>query len=396
MGGERPDLFAYLRSPFSGHRAAPDRLRRRAPAGPGRVRARRDEGVRGRTRRRGLLPGHRPADRRARSAGRSRGPGAADGARRQHAAGALRAQPRPGRGARLPGGAAGDRGDPRPGCGRPRSGHADRPARPHPGAHRRRRRARPGGHPRAAARPHAPVPGRVRAGSGGGQPARGGASTAGCWASEAASAIGLQPHRPRRARPAPVRDRLHPALEATAPRAPGLDRGRQTAAALAVSATRCSGCWIRPRRVRRRNLSDSTWPLEAAPDERGRQRALARDLRDAPEWAIAMAGGLGWERKLRRAQRRVPAIDHAAHAPGAREPRRDRALLGDRSRAVRGLLLDLVRRADAAPGRDRLRARTPSCAARSPTPPWRASSPSCRRRSASTGSPPTTSRPPGR
>ncbi len=54
--------------------------------------------------------------------------------------------------------------------------------------------------------------------------------------------------------------------------------------------------------VRRRNLSDSTWPLERAPDDRNRQRALARDLRDAPEWAIAMAGGMGWERKLRRAQ----------------------------------------------------------------------------------------------
>ena len=54
--------------------------------------------------------------------------------------------------------------------------------------------------------------------------------------------------------------------------------------------------------VRRRNLSDSTWPLELAPDDRGRQRALARDLRDDPDWAIAMAGGMGWERKLRRAQ----------------------------------------------------------------------------------------------
>ncbi len=54
--------------------------------------------------------------------------------------------------------------------------------------------------------------------------------------------------------------------------------------------------------TRRRNLSDSAWPLEAAPDDRNRQRALARDLRDAPDWAIAMAGSLGWERKLRRAQ----------------------------------------------------------------------------------------------
>jgi ATP-dependent helicase/DNAse subunit B len=54
--------------------------------------------------------------------------------------------------------------------------------------------------------------------------------------------------------------------------------------------------------VRRRNLSDSVWPLETAPDERNRQRALARELRDDADWAITVAGGLGWERKMRRAQ----------------------------------------------------------------------------------------------
>ena len=70
--------------------------------------------------------------------------------------------------------------------------------------------------------------------------------------------------------------------------------------------------------VRRRNLSDSTWPLERAPDDRNRQRALARDLRDAPEWAIAMAGGMGWERKLRRAQGAFRRPTTLRTAPGAR------------------------------------------------------------------------------
>jgi hypothetical protein len=53
--------------------------------------------------------------------------------------------------------------------------------------------------------------------------------------------------------------------------------------------------------VRRRGLADLTWPLEQAPSERERQRSLARLLRDDAAHALAVAGAMGWERKLRRA-----------------------------------------------------------------------------------------------
>jgi ATP-dependent helicase/DNAse subunit B len=53
--------------------------------------------------------------------------------------------------------------------------------------------------------------------------------------------------------------------------------------------------------VRRRGLADVSWPLAAAPSDRERLRALARDLRSEPEWAIDVGAMMGWERKLRRA-----------------------------------------------------------------------------------------------
>ena len=53
--------------------------------------------------------------------------------------------------------------------------------------------------------------------------------------------------------------------------------------------------------TRRRRLSELTWPLEAAPTERERLRALAElSARDAGQ-ADALAGANGWERKLDRA-----------------------------------------------------------------------------------------------
>ncbi|MGN6377381.1 MAG: PD-(D/E)XK nuclease family protein [Gaiellales bacterium] len=54
--------------------------------------------------------------------------------------------------------------------------------------------------------------------------------------------------------------------------------------------------------VRRRGLADVAWPLEQAPDDRQRLRALSSELRDDPGWAIATASGPGWQRKLERAQ----------------------------------------------------------------------------------------------
>jgi hypothetical protein len=54
--------------------------------------------------------------------------------------------------------------------------------------------------------------------------------------------------------------------------------------------------------VRRRGLADVAWPIDEAPDDRQRLRALARGLRDDAGWAIATGTGAGWQRKLERAQ----------------------------------------------------------------------------------------------
>jgi hypothetical protein len=53
--------------------------------------------------------------------------------------------------------------------------------------------------------------------------------------------------------------------------------------------------------VRRRGLADVSWPLRAAPSDRERLRALARELREDADWATGVAAMMGWERKLRRA-----------------------------------------------------------------------------------------------
>ena len=67
----------------------------------------------------------------------------------------------------------------------------------------------------------------------------------------------------------------------------------------------------RRRRRRRRALGDLTWPLDEAPTERERLRALARELRERPDWAMARGRTRqGWARKLERARdayrRRTP------------------------------------------------------------------------------------------
>jgi ATP-dependent helicase/DNAse subunit B len=56
-----------------------------------------------------------------------------------------------------------------------------------------------------------------------------------------------------------------------------------------------------PALVRRRGLADVSWPLAAAPSERERLRALTREMREDPDWATGVAAMMGWERKLRRA-----------------------------------------------------------------------------------------------
>jgi ATP-dependent helicase/DNAse subunit B len=70
-----------------------------------------------------------------------------------------------------------------------------------------------------------------------------------------------------------------------------------------------------PISVRRRALGDLTWSLDDAPTDRERLRALARELRERPEWAVASADPLGWRRKLERARwayRRGTALRHPA------------------------------------------------------------------------------------
>jgi ATP-dependent helicase/nuclease subunit B len=56
-----------------------------------------------------------------------------------------------------------------------------------------------------------------------------------------------------------------------------------------------------PALVRRRGLADVSWPLRTAPTDRERLRALARELRDDADWATGVGAMMGWERKLRRA-----------------------------------------------------------------------------------------------
>ena len=66
--------------------------------------------------------------------------------------------------------------------------------------------------------------------------------------------------------------------------------------------------------LRRRAIGDLTHPLDQAPSERERQRALARELRTRPDWAAAVADHHGWTRKLERARlayRRRPQLRNA-------------------------------------------------------------------------------------
>jgi ATP-dependent helicase/DNAse subunit B len=65
------------------------------------------------------------------------------------------------------------------------------------------------------------------------------------------------------------------------------------------------------RATRRRALSALTWPLESAPSERERLRALVRLAADDPDGASSLAAANDWSRRLVRAQRafdRDPAL----------------------------------------------------------------------------------------
>ena len=136
--------------------------------------------------------------------------------------------------------------------------------------------------------------------------------------------------------------------------------------------------------TRRRPLSALTWPLDEAPTERERLRALASlAVTDRPG-AEALAAANGWERRLQRARTRLRPPDGADQPRGARRRwRRGRASTSPSSRpsprAPRsGSWSGSSRRARSTPRSTR------SCAGRSRTPRSTASTPACPRRSAPT------------
>ncbi len=111
--------------------------------------------------------------------------------------------------------------------------------------------------------------------------------------------------------------------------------------------------------TRRRALSALTWPLEAAPSERERLRALALLAADPGngDEARGLARANGWERRLDRALESVRP-PHAPPAPARPAPaRRPGALQRDRARALRRLLLGLVLRPRRRPAPHRRRDR---------------------------------------
>ena len=142
------------------------------------------------------------------------------------------------------------------------------------------------------------------------------------------------------------------------------------------------------RATRRRPLSELTWPIETAPTERERLRALARlsAAGDEPaELALALADANGWTRRLQRARlafRRDARLRNPAVL--AQLGGRDR-LRRDRARALRRLLVGVAVRARRRPEDDRRRGGRAAARARSRT---RRSTPStraCRRSSGPSG-----------
>ena len=132
----------------------------------------------------------------------------------------------------------------------------------------------------------------------------------------------------------------------------------------------------------RRPLSALTWPLERAPSERERLRALAALAASDRGAAEAIAQANGWERRLERALGRLPTADTPRSSPRAGGAGREADVQRHGARALRRLLVGVVRRAAARPRGRSTASPTPSCAARSRTRRCTASSPACRSRSA--------------
>ena len=146
-----------------------------------------------------------------------------------------------------------------------------------------------------------------------------------------------------------------------------------------------------PRVTRRRALSELVWPIEGAPSERERLRALAwlstSDRASGRARSRARTAGSAASTRALAAFRRPTRLTDPACSSRSRsrvDVRRHRA------GGVRRLLVDLVRRADARPEARWTPRSTRACAARSPTRRSSGSSPACR-----SGSAPSRSRPTG-
>ena len=119
--------------------------------------------------------------------------------------------------------------------------------------------------------------------------------------------------------------------------------------------------------TRRRPLSALTWPLEEAPTERERLRAVAIRAADDSVAADAIATANGWDRRLARALRAFERTDSPDASAGARRVGGEGNLRRHGARAVRGLLLDLVPRAsDRSKEHRRARRYTPARIGRAP------------------------------
>ena len=320
--GTRRDLYAFLRTPYAGLlRPDVDFLEGRLR---GRAVLRGDRTVEETTKLRNgrPLPIARP--------GRARRRAARGGACRRAGDGPQRSRPR--RTARDRAGEARpsrcggrERGRRRAGtaarsrCRDPRR-RRPRGARPGNGAGRRRPRTGPRRRPRPDAGPHAQLRGglhrRARAGVAAAKnsdlavsrrrDSTGPRRCARCAATAS---------RYRQPRPLSVLHRLHPAADACSPssgrRRPTTDRrvSRARSGRRCASSSTGMTCGGTPRR---RPLSRLTWPIESAPTERERLRALARLAADDPREADALAYANGWQRKLGRAR--------SAFARGDRDP----------------------------------------------------------------------------
>ena len=111
------------------------------------------------------------------------------------------------------------------------------------------------------------------------------------------------------------------------------------------------------RATRRRSLSALTWPLESAPSERERLRAVVRLAAEDVEGAYALAAANDWSRRLDRARGAFDRTTTLRKPRRARAVRRQDGLLRDRARALRRLLVGVALRAGDRPEADRRRAR---------------------------------------